>query len=86
MLQGRNRSATVAVTGHYRALAGGDLTVAKDAEIHDRLSRVEEIIEQLDAGECDLDEGKALHEEGQELLAEVREILDEGSGEVVELE
>jgi len=60
--------------------------VAKDSEIHDRLSRVEEIIEQLDADECDLDEGTALHEEGQELLIEVREVLDEGSGEVVELE
>ncbi|WP_323677856.1 exodeoxyribonuclease VII small subunit [Halorubellus sp. PRR65] len=60
--------------------------MATDSEIHDRLSRVEEIIEQLDADECDLDEGTALHEEGQELLSEVREILDEGSGEVVELE
>ncbi|MFK8215525.1 exodeoxyribonuclease VII small subunit [Haloferax volcanii] len=60
--------------------------MANDSEIHDRLSRVEEIIEQLDADECDLDEGTALQEEGEELLAEVREILDEGNGEVVELE
>ena len=60
--------------------------MAKDAEIHDRVSRVEEIIEQLDTDECDLNEGTALHEEGEELLAEVREILDEGNGEVVELE
>ena len=60
--------------------------MANDSEIHDRLSRVEEIIGQLDADECDLDEGTALHEEGQELLTEVREVLDEGSGEVVELE
>ncbi|GAB6861959.1 exodeoxyribonuclease VII small subunit [Haloplanus litoreus] len=60
--------------------------MAKDSEIHDRLSRVEEIIEQLDADECDLDEGTALHEEGQELLIEVREVLDGGNGEVVELE
>jgi len=60
--------------------------VANDSEIHDRLSRVEEIIEQLDADECDLDEATALHEEGKELLREVRELLDEGSGEVVELE
>jgi exodeoxyribonuclease VII small subunit len=60
--------------------------VANDSEIHDRLSRVEEIIEQLDADECDLDEGTALHEEGKELLTEVREILDEESGEVVEIE
>jgi len=67
-------------------VAGGDLAVANDAEIHDRLSRVEEIIEQLDADECDLEEGTRLHEEGQKLLAEVREILDEGSGDIVELE
>jgi exodeoxyribonuclease VII small subunit len=60
--------------------------VAHDQEIHDRLARVEEIIEQLDADECDLDDGTRLHEEGQELLAEVREILDNGRGEVVELE
>jgi exodeoxyribonuclease VII small subunit len=60
--------------------------VANDQEIHDRLARVEEIIKQLDADECDLDEGTRLHEEGQELLAEVREILDNGRGEVVELE
>jgi exodeoxyribonuclease VII small subunit len=60
--------------------------VAHDQEIHDRLTRVEEIIEQLDADECDLDEGTRLHEEGQELLAEVRQILDNGRGEVVELE
>jgi len=43
-------------------------------------------IEQFDADECNLDEGTTLHTEGQELLTEVREILDEGSGEVVELE
>ena len=60
--------------------------MANDSEIHDRLSRVEEIIEQLDADECDLDEGTALHEEGKELLAEVREILDNGRGNVVEIE
>ena len=60
--------------------------MANDQEIHDRLARVEEIIEQLDADECDLDEGTRLHEEGQELLAEVRETLDNGRGEVVELE
>ena len=60
--------------------------MANDSEIHDRLSRVQEIIEQLDTDECDLEEGTRLHEEGKELLAEVREVLDEGSGEVVELE
>jgi len=67
-------------------VAGGDLSVANDQEIHDRLTRVEEIIEQLDADEWDLEEGRRLHEEGQKLLAEVREILDDGRGEVVEHE
>ena len=67
-------------------MAGGDLSVANDQEIHDRLTCVEEIIEQLDADECDLEEGGRFHEEGQKLLAEVREILDNGRGEVVELE
>jgi len=67
-------------------VAGGDLSVANDTEIHDRLSRVEEIIEQLDADECDLEEGTRLYEEGQELLAEVPKILDNGRGEAVELE
>jgi len=60
--------------------------VAKDPDIHDRLSRVEEIIEQLDTDECNLDEGTALHEEGQKLLDEVRSLLDDGSGDVVEIE
>ena len=67
-------------------MAGGDLSVANDQEIHDRLTRVEEIIEQLDADEYELDEGTRLYEEGQELLAEVRQILDNGPGEIVELE
>ena len=60
--------------------------MANDQEIHDLLARVEEITEQLDADECELDEGTRLYEEGQELLAEVREILDNGRGEIVELE
>ena len=60
--------------------------MANDSEIHDRLSRVQEIIEQLDTDECDLKEGSRLHEEGQELLGDVREILDEGSGDIVEIE
>ena len=60
--------------------------MANDQEIHDRLARVEEITEQLDADECELDEGTRLYEEGQELLTEVRKILDNGRGEIVELE
>jgi len=36
--------------------------------------------------EWNLEEGTWLHDEGTELLAEVREILNEGSGDVVEIE
>ena len=57
-------------------MARSDLSVAKNSEIHDRLSRVEKIIEHLDADDFDLDEGKTLQEEGQQLLVEVREILE----------
>ena len=60
--------------------------MTKDAEINERLERVEEIIEQLDADECDRDEGEDLYEEGQRLLAEVRDRLDDGSGDIVDLE
>ena len=67
-------------------MAGGDLSVANDSEIHDRLNRVEEIIELLDAEERNPEEGTRLHDEGQELLAEVREILANGRGDVVEIE
>jgi len=60
--------------------------VANDAEIHDRLSRVEEIIEQLDADKVSLDEGSELYEEGQELLTEVRERLHDSEGDVIEIQ
>ena len=42
--------------------------MAKDAEITERLGRIDEIIDQLNAAECDRDEGEDLYEEGQRLL------------------
>ncbi|MFD1600587.1 exodeoxyribonuclease VII small subunit [Halobellus rarus] len=58
----------------------------KDSEIDERLERVEEIIEQLDADECSRDVGEDLYEEGHRLIAEVRDILSGDPGEVTELE
>lgn len=60
--------------------------MAKDPEINERLGRVEEIIEQLDADECNRDEGEDLYEEGQRLLTQIRDHLNNGSGDVVYLE
>lgn len=60
--------------------------MANDAEIQDRLSRVEEIIEQLDADEVSLDEGSELYEEGHELLSEIRERLHDSEGDVIEIQ
>lgn len=50
------------------------------------MDRVEEIIEQLDADEVSLEDGHDLYDEGQELLSEIRERLQEGDGEVIEIE
>ncbi|ELY77165.1 exodeoxyribonuclease VII small subunit [Natrinema gari] len=60
--------------------------MANDPGIHDRLNRVEEIVGQLDVDKYDLDEWTALYEEGQQLLDEVRSLLDDGSGDVVQIE
>jgi len=60
--------------------------MAKDPDIKRRMDRVEEIIDQLDADEVSLEDGRELYDEGQELLAEIRERLQNGDGEVVEIE
>ena len=46
---------------------------------------VEEIIDQLDADEVSLEDGRDLYDEGQELLFEIRERLQGEDGEVIEI-
>ncbi|WP_435185563.1 exodeoxyribonuclease VII small subunit [Halobellus sp. EA9] len=58
----------------------------KDSDIKRRMDRVEEIIDQLDAEEMSIEEGRELYDEGQELLAEIRDRLQEGDGKVIEIE
>ena len=60
--------------------------MAKDPDIKRWMDRVEEIIDQLDADEVSLEDGRELYDEGQELLAEIRERLQDGDGEVIEIE
>jgi exodeoxyribonuclease VII small subunit len=58
----------------------------KDSDIKRRVDRVEEIIDQLDADEVSLKDGRNLYDEGQELLSEIQEHLQGKDGEVVEIE
>ena len=58
----------------------------KDLDIKRRIDRVEEIIDRLDADEVSLEEGYDLYDEGQELLSEIRERLQDGDGEIIEIE
>jgi exodeoxyribonuclease VII small subunit len=60
--------------------------MAKDSDIKRRMDRVEELIDQLDADEVSLEDGRELYDEGQELLAEIRKRLRDGDGEVIEIE
>jgi len=60
--------------------------MAKDPDIKRRMDRVEEIIDQLDADEVPLEDGRELYDEGQELLAEIREQLQDGDGKIIEIE
>jgi len=58
----------------------------KDPDIKRRMDRVEEVIDQLDADEVSLEDGRDLYDEGQALLVEIRERLQDGDGEVIEIE
>ena len=60
--------------------------MAKDPEIKRRMERVEEIIDQLNADEVSHEDGRKLYDEGEELLAKIRERLQDGDGEVIEIE
>ena len=60
--------------------------MSKDPDIKRRMDRIEEIIDQLDADEVSLEDGRELYDESQELLAEIREQLQDGDGEVIEIE
>ncbi|ERG87982.1 MAG: Exonuclease VII small subunit [halophilic archaeon J07HX5] len=58
-----------------------------DADTIDRkVTRVEEIIETLEAGEVSLGEAKSLRDEGKALLGELEGDLDLGDGEIIERE
>lgn len=53
--------------------------------ISERLDRLEEIAETLEAGEIDLETAKELREEADEHLETLRSELDVGDGEIIEM-
>jgi small-conductance mechanosensitive channel len=59
---------------------------ADSAAIRDRIDRLEEIAEELEAGEIDVATAKELREEADEHLRTLRQQLDAGDGELVEIE
>jgi len=60
--------------------------VDPDASISEKMDRVHEIIDTIEAGDLSLERAKQLREEGRELLATVEEDLDLGDGNVLERE
>ena len=49
------------------------------------VSRIEEIVNKLESGECSLEEASMLFEEGKTLAATCAKTLDENKGKIVEL-
>ena len=58
----------------------------KDSDIKWHMDRVEEVIDQLDAEEVSLEDGRDLYDEGRELLSEIQERPQGKGGEVIEIE
>jgi exonuclease VII small subunit len=55
-------------------------------QIQDRIDRLEEIAETLEAGEIDLVTAKDLREEADDLLRWLRDELAVGDGEIIEVD
>jgi exonuclease VII small subunit len=66
--------------------SGGMRTDEKAAGIGDRIDRLEEIAETLEAGTVDLARAKELREEADDHLEWLRAELDVGDGDIVELD
>lgn len=58
----------------------------EDLEIGERIDRLEEIAETLEAGEVGLETAKKLREEADEHLESLRAELDVGDGDIIEID
>lgn len=57
-----------------------------EADITERIDRLEEIAERLENGDIGLEHAKELREEADEHLETLREQLDVGDGDIIELD
>ncbi|MFC6954897.1 exodeoxyribonuclease VII small subunit [Halorubellus litoreus] len=57
-----------------------------EASISEKMDRVHEIIDTIEAGELSLERAKQLRDEGRAIIDSVGEDLDLGSGDVLEQE
>ncbi|ERG99370.1 MAG: Exonuclease VII small subunit [Haloquadratum sp. J07HQX50] len=58
--------------------------MTEHTSIHEKMNRVETIIERLESGDVSLEEAQALHQEGKELLEELSDTLALGDSEILE--
>jgi exodeoxyribonuclease VII small subunit len=58
--------------------------MAHDTEIDDKIDRIEELIDRLEAGDMSVNDAGQLHREGYRHLDDARTLLEEGDGDVIE--
>jgi len=66
-------------------MAAAKKTSAKQVSFEDRLGRLDELVDQLESGELDLEQGVAHYKEGVELLASLQTQLNGAEQRVEEL-
>lgn len=59
--------------------------MSEESSIDERIARLEEIAETLEAGEVGLERARELREEADDHLRALRDALDVGDGEIIEL-
>ncbi|WP_458186246.1 exodeoxyribonuclease VII small subunit [Haladaptatus sp. NG-WS-4] len=60
--------------------------MAKDTEISENVEQINTLIEQLKSGDHSKSTGEELFQEGQGRLAKLRELVNDGDGEIIELD
>lgn len=67
-------------------MTDAEYDIGPEASISEKMDRVHEIIDTIEAGELSLERAKQLRDEGRAIIDSVEEDLDLGSGDVLEQE
>lgn len=67
-------------------MTDAEYDIGPEASISEKMDRVNEIIDTIEAGELSLERAKQLRDEGRAIIDSVEEDLDLGSGDVLEQE